>query len=94
MTYRSALITGATSGIGAAFARQLPPETGLVLTGRDEEALSDAAARAGRRHQAAETVTADLTREAERETVIARAKAAEIDLLVNNAGAGGLGAIL
>ena len=31
--YRMALITGATSGIGAAFSGALPPETGLLLTG-------------------------------------------------------------
>ncbi|NBB83403.1 MAG: SDR family NAD(P)-dependent oxidoreductase [Alphaproteobacteria bacterium] len=94
MRYRSALITGATSGIGAAFARHLPPETGLVLTGRDDEALAAAHGRAHRRGQPVETVTADLTVEAERQTVIARAKAAEIDLLINNAGMGGLGGIL
>ncbi len=40
MTYAFALVTGATSGIGEAFARVLPRETGLLLTGRD-------AARAG-----------------------------------------------
>ena len=36
---RAALITGATSGIGEAFARALPPETALLLNGRDEKKL-------------------------------------------------------
>ncbi|MEQ8966849.1 MAG: SDR family NAD(P)-dependent oxidoreductase [Azospirillaceae bacterium] len=94
MTYRCALVTGATSGIGAAFVHALPPETGLVLTGRDEAALAAAATRAGRRGQSVETVPADLTVPAEREAVIAHAKAAGIDLFVNNAGMGALGAIL
>ena len=35
MSYRFALITGATSGIGEALARALPAQTGLLLTGRD-----------------------------------------------------------
>ena len=37
--YRMALITGASSGIGAAFSEALPPETGLLLTGRNAERL-------------------------------------------------------
>ena len=34
-SYRRALITGASSGIGAAFAEELPVSTDLLLTGRD-----------------------------------------------------------
>lgn len=93
-SYRCALVTGATSGIGAAFAHALPPATGLVLTGRNEEALAAAARDLGREDRRVETVAADLTVPADRATLIARAREAEIDLLVNNAGAGNFGAVL
>ena len=51
MEHRCALITGATYGIGKAFAEALPVTTGLVLTGRTEEklaALRESLARDGR----------------------------------------------
>ncbi len=38
-SFRAALITGASSGIGEAFARALSASTSLLLTGRDEQAL-------------------------------------------------------
>ncbi|MEM7424445.1 MAG: short-chain dehydrogenase, partial [Pseudomonadota bacterium] len=41
--YRTALITGATSGIGAAFSDALPRETNLLLTGRDAARLAEEA---------------------------------------------------
>lgn len=88
MAYGTALITGASSGIGAAFARVLPPETGLVLTGRDTaalEALAQELARPGRRIT---IVTADLATDPGRERVIAAGEDEKIDLLVNNAGLG------
>lgn len=88
---RCAVITGATGGIGEAFARALPAETTLVLTGRDAGRLAVLQAEFGPR---ALTVTADL---ATREGVAAVAEAAEraaCDLLINNAGVGAYGPFL
>ena len=94
MVYRSALITGATSGIGRAFAEALPEATDLVLTGRNEarlKTLGDFLSRDGRQ---VETVVADLATETGRERVIAAAQTAEIELLINNAGLGQFGAVV
>lgn len=86
----TALITGATSGIGAAFARRLAADgRDLVLVARDRdrlEAAADAATAAG---VTAEVIIADLTVSADRDRVAARLAdpdVAPVDLLVNNAG--------
>ncbi|WMS42964.1 SDR family NAD(P)-dependent oxidoreductase [Acuticoccus sp. MNP-M23] len=86
-----ALITGATGGIGAAFARALPEETAMILTGRDEEALTLLAAEFGPR---AETVVADLATHEGLDAVARAAEAGEVDLLINNAGLGQYGNFL
>ncbi|MES2172225.1 MAG: SDR family NAD(P)-dependent oxidoreductase, partial [Actinomycetota bacterium] len=83
-----ALITGASAGLGAEFARQLAAQGyDLVLTARDGERLSDLAATLP---GTAEVLTADLLSPAGLAKVEARvADAAKpIDLLVNNAGYG------
>jgi short-subunit dehydrogenase len=85
---RHALITGASSGIGAAFVAQLPPETDLLLTGRRGDRLRAAADRHGHGTRAVAIVIADLALESGRSEVVGRAAACEIDLLVCNAGAG------
>lgn len=87
----AALVTGATGGIGEAFARVLPPETKLVLAGRDEARLAALAAEFPGR---VETVAADLTEEEGRERVAEAAEAAGCDLLINNAGVGSYGDFL
>lgn len=85
----TALVTGASSGIGEQYAVQLA-EIGydVVLTGRDREALGRVATRvedAGRR---AEVIVADLAVPDDLERVCERVRADDIGMLVNNAGAG------
>jgi hypothetical protein len=86
--YRTALITGATSGIGAAFANELAPTTNLLLTGRSEQRLhqlrSDLEADGGR----VACLAADLATTDGRAALIERAIDEQIDLLVCNAGLG------
>ena len=94
MAYAFAAITGATSGIGAAFARALPPQTNLLLTGRDATKLAAAEAALAQGGRRVETVTADLASEPGRQDFLAAAAALPIDLLVNNAGLGRFGRVI
>lgn len=89
---RTALITGASSGLGAEFARQLAA-TGadLVLVARDRTALDELAARIRREHRVeVEVLRADLLKPRHLTRVVERVSdaARPIDLLVNNAGFG------
>lgn len=92
--YRRALITGATSGIGSAFASELPSRTDLLLTGRSGDRLEEMRAALGRYGRRVDVVQADLTQDDGRENLIARADAFGVDLLVNNAGLGSYGPVL
>ena len=88
----TALITGASAGLGAEFARQLAGRgADLVLVARSAGAL-DALADGLRAHDgvAVEVLVADLLDEADVARVVSRIGDAEqpIDLLINNAGFG------
>ena len=93
MTYQAALITGASSGIGEAFARALPLETDVLLTGRQEPPLKRLAAELSRPGRRVTYLIADLTRRDAIEELVAAAEGFEIDLLINNAGLGYFGDI-
>lgn len=87
----AAVVTGATGGIGEAFARELAPTAALVLTGRDEARLTELAQELGPR---VTVVAADLATEAGLDALADAAERAGCDLLVNNAGVGTYGAFL
>jgi uncharacterized protein len=92
----TALITGATAGLGAEFARQLAPVASrLILVGRRVERLSALASslRSSRSDLQIDTIAADLSQSSERERLAAVIIRGEIPInfLVNNAGLGDLG---
>jgi short-subunit dehydrogenase len=84
-----ALITGATAGIGATFARHLA-ESGhdLILVARDAERLAAASAQLQTSGVRVEHLSADLTDPAGLDAVAHVVAERPVDLLVNNAGIG------
>ncbi len=91
----TALVTGASAGIGDEFSRQLAARgCNLVLVARDVSRLEALAADLRREHgRSVEVLPANLTHAGERATVEVRlatpaSEQAPVDLLVNNAGFG------
>lgn len=87
---KRALVTGSSSGIGAATARLLAAEgVQVVVHGRRRQAVADLVGELQRSGLAAAGVTGDLSTDAGAERVATTALAAfgGIDILVNNAGA-------
>ena len=95
---KTALITGASSGIGAEFARRLAPEYDLLLVARSEDRLT-----ALRSHLASVhpdgvfgIQVADLSTSAGAQALVDRVRgdAVVVELLINNAGVGSHGAFI
>lgn len=96
MRYRCALVTGASSGLGEEFARQLARECGtIVLVARSEDRLEEVAAELKSRNPSltAAVFVKDLTAEDERLSLCEEcaARGFEPDFLINNAGRGDYG---
>jgi uncharacterized protein len=89
--YRSALVTGASSGIGWEFAQLLAARgTNLIVVARRTERLAQLASELSR--VTVEVLTADLSTDEGVEVVEGRLAESPVELLVNNAGIGSGGA--
>jgi short-subunit dehydrogenase len=93
---RTALVTGASSGIGEELARELAVRGhGVTLVARREDKLADLATELGRVGVRAEVLAADLSDRGVRAGLMGRVDdlGLTVDILVNNAGLSTLGAV-
>lgn len=92
---KTALITGASTGIGAAFAAQLAAAgTHLILVARSEKKLRTLASQLIEQHHIrAEVIVADLSRVGSAQSVFeeTQQRGLSVDILINNAGFGTYG---
>ena len=90
---KTVLITGASSGIGASFARFLADKgMRVLLTARRKESLLELAREIGSSKGRVEVYPADLANPLERITLFeAVSKTGQVDILINNAGFGWYG---
>lgn len=87
--YKSALVTGASSGLGKEFALQLAHlGTDVVLVARRRGRLREVAKEVKRLGRNATVVVADLEKPEDRHRVTGHLKRNRVDLLINNAGYG------
>ena len=91
-TYKTALITGATSGIGEAFARKLPSSTNLILTGRNGAKLKELQDELQTETRTVDIIPSDLAQTEGIEDLLMAVQSKKIDLFINNAGIGQYGA--
>ena len=87
---KTALITGATSGVGAAFAKRLAHDGyDLIVTGRRKEKINALANElSAAYHVNVEVIIVELSDNIELEAFVERINNLHIDILINNAGFG------
>src|SRR6202012_4655666 len=92
----TALVTGASTGIGAVYADRLAKRGyDLILVARSQEKLTEVAARLKSTGRRIETISADLTKKEDVQRVAKRLSSdSTITALVNNAGLGSTGKLL
>ncbi len=86
---RTAIVTGASRGIGLAAAEALAAEgAGLMLLARSADAITSLAGRLRRAGVRAEAMTCDVSEYSQVQTAVARTRETfgRVDILVNNAG--------